>query len=120
MGVRPETFDFRKKGKTRKTLVDYDSNPDSNVPSVFELTNQLGDIQCDNDDGNKNPIEKNKFQVKNLIKKGVHLDHKKILEETAKRLDMFRLEFDHQDLSSCNRNLADLKKSFREKHQLKL
>ena len=96
-GVRLEDFDFKGKRK----IVHTDAVPSKQV--------RLSDVF---DDGIDEEVEadsegRSRFNLKNLVKCGVKLDHRKILEETAAMLDNFRLRENDKEFEAAR--LAKLK-----------
>ena len=95
-GVRLEDFDFKVKRKISHT----EPVPKKQVrlSAVFDDSG---------DEGEEEVGEGSRFNLKNLVKPGIKLDHKRILEETASMLDDFRLQQNGEEFEAAR--LAKLK-----------
>ena len=100
-GVELEEFDFKLKRKTEP------------VRSAAEKQPRLSEVF--DDDSNDEELEEtsavknggSRFNLKNLVRTGVKLDHRKLLEETASLLDDFRLRENEEEFEAAR--LAKLK-----------
>ena len=100
-GVKLEDFDFKVKRKIA---------PTHTIPKKQERMSAVFDSSSD-EEGERDVEEVcgegSRFNLKNLVKSGVKLDHEKILEETATMLDTFRLQENEEEFEPAR--LAKLK-----------
>ena len=101
-GVRLEDFDFKVKRKRKEAHTDTGPRKQLRLSDVFdEASDEEGEEEVSGGGGCS------MFNMKNLVKSGVKMDHEKILEETASMLDTFRLRQDDQEFEAAR--LARLK-----------
>lgn len=118
IGVSPDHFDFtQRKRKSDTVKPPVGAEKQGRLSDIFgdeeELEMDLGGTDVGLEVGDSPATEQTcRFNLQNLIRSGVKLDHKKILEDTACMLDTFRLresqpEFEEARLAKLKLDLTN-------------
>lgn len=105
LDVKPSDFDFSKRKRKSEGDAGSTGGKKTNWSDTFaEDAGDQGDVTTEVEIDSR---KVSRFNLENLIKSGVQLDDRKILEETAAHLDVFRLRLDEPEFEGAR--LAELR-----------
>ena len=112
-GIKLDDFDFKMKRKAGEPTVEaVQPKKQLRASDIFAEEAEEGVVDGEGGVEGEGDVEegggkRSRFNLQNLVKSGVKLDHQKILEETASMLDNFRLREDEDEFEPAR--LAKLK-----------